>query len=67
MNAKFKKTEQTRKRRLLFDTQPKSILKKTKSSLPDQDYGLAEPLDELISQTEIDLKKDAFLKSIVLS
>lgn len=35
--------------------------------MPDQHYGLAEPLDNVLSQDEIELKKKEFLISLDLS
>lgn len=65
LNSKEKKTQQTKKRRLTFDSN--SFSKNTKNYSLDQDYGLAEPLDDPISTEEIEKNKIEFLNSLILS
>jgi len=52
------------RRRILFCEGEKRKKPMIKYSGPDADYGLAEPLDGLISDNDLKLKKDTFLKQL---
>lgn len=40
---------------------------KNKSSGPDENYGLAQPLNEFLSEEEMKIKKEEFIKSLTIS
>ena len=65
LKSRKQKNDSSKRRRELFAS--KKVKVKTSTSGPDENYGLAEPLTEEFSKSEIDLKKKAFLSSLVLN
>jgi len=63
LNVKHSKILNNRKRRLQFSTR----IKNKSVSGPDEDYGLAEPLINLLTNDEVEIKKNEFLNSLKMS
>lgn len=61
------KRKNLKTRRALFLTNKTYNKKKTISKSPDENYGLAEPLYDGISEEEFKIKKDEYISSITLS